>query len=82
MALNELITSLIDSIQTARDDWETESGVEQADLTPSAMDTNILIAAITQGSGKTTNYPLLWRRRPRLVFISDYEISEGMQAKF
>ncbi|XP_066928935.1 mediator of RNA polymerase II transcription subunit 8-A-like isoform X2 [Clytia hemisphaerica] len=50
VALNDLIGSMLDLIQNSRD-WETESSVEQADLAPSANDTNILLAAITQGSG-------------------------------
>ena len=51
MGLNDLIVSLLESIQNVRDDWDTESSIQQADLAPSAHDTNILLAAITQGSG-------------------------------
>jgi len=51
MGLNDLIGLLLESIQNARDDWDTESSIQQADLAPSAHDTNILLAAITQGSG-------------------------------
>ena len=49
-SLNELVTSVLDLVQSARDDWEGESAVEQTDLLPSANDTNILIAAIQQGT--------------------------------
>ena len=45
------IPFLVFQVQSARDEWEGESTVEQTDLLPSANDTNILIAAITQGSG-------------------------------
>ena len=51
MALNDLIGSLLDLIQNTRDDWDTEGLAQQEDLNPSANDTNILVAAITQGSG-------------------------------
>lgn len=51
-SLNELVTSVLDLVQSSRDEWEAESaGHEQTELLPSANDSNILIAAITQGAG-------------------------------
>lgn len=49
--LNDLISTVLDLVQSARDEWEVESAVEQSGLLPSANDSNILIAAITHGSG-------------------------------
>jgi len=48
--LNDMVTSLLDLIQS-RDEWETESSVQKSTMGPSANDTNILIAAMTQGAG-------------------------------
>jgi len=66
MGLNDLIGLLLESIQNARDDWDTESSIQQADLAPSAHDTNILLAAITQGSGILYK---LWK--PYFVILVD-----------
>ena len=52
MGLNDLVGSLLDLIQSTRDDWDAESSIQQADLAPSAKDTNILLDAITKGSGR------------------------------
>ncbi|XP_057314895.1 mediator of RNA polymerase II transcription subunit 8-like [Hydractinia symbiolongicarpus] len=49
--LNDMVATLLDLIQAERDDWDAESAVQQANLAPSEKDTNILIAAITQGAG-------------------------------
>lgn len=53
MGLNDLVGSLLDLIQNTRDDWDAESSIQQADLNPSAKDTNILLDAITKGSGNS-----------------------------
>lgn len=51
MGLNDLVGSLLDLIQSTRDDWDAESSIQQANLAPSAKDTNILLDAISKGSG-------------------------------
>jgi len=50
-SLGELVNSLLELIQNARDEWEAETSASQASFAPSANDTNILLAAITAGSG-------------------------------
>ena len=50
-SLNELVSSILELVQSARDDWDGEFSAQQANLAPSSNDTNILIAAISSGAG-------------------------------
>ncbi|XP_002160450.1 mediator of RNA polymerase II transcription subunit 8 [Hydra vulgaris] len=49
--LNELVSSILELIQSARDDWDGEFSTQQTNLAPSSNDTNILIAAMSSGAG-------------------------------
>lgn len=49
--LNELATTMLDMISSAREDWESENTMKKDFVAPSVGDTNILFGAITQGTG-------------------------------
>ncbi|XP_065069872.1 mediator of RNA polymerase II transcription subunit 8-A-like isoform X2 [Rhopilema esculentum] len=54
--LNELTSHIVDMISTAREEWDSENTSKKIAITPSANDTNILLNAISSGTGL--------RRRP------------------
>eukprot|EP00794_Sanderia_malayensis_P007851 gene7851-8700_t len=68
--LNELASTMIDIITTAREDWESENTTKDTPTVPSVGDTNILLNAILNGTA-------LRKRQSSASLDSDQRSSHG-----